>query len=186
VQSARIQSQLDSLFADKWPNKKYEDRRQPVIANVRTGTGPIVVFRRGDLGVSGDIMKVQIKDGNPRFVFRQGQKHITPKEDWPSSNKFWIYMFRAPYSALVTNLEAHSALAHWQVRGMGVQSMDFVAPDRQMYDFIQKQVSCEKLDLAHHDPADLFSADRGVNCLRAWFEVKEQEYNFDPGHSRDW
>ena len=82
-----------------------------MIANVRGGTNPIITLRRGDLGVSADVLKVKNKNHNPRFVFHQGQKFLMPKEDWPTSNKFWIYQFGAPYDVLVTNLKAHSAFA---------------------------------------------------------------------------
>ena len=180
-------STLESPFANKRPKKLYDDRRQAVIANVRGGTGPIITLRRGDLGVSADVLKVKNKNHNPRFVFHQGQKFLMPKEDWPTSNKFWIYQFGAPYDVLVTNLKAHSAFAGWDVKDMGLQSMDFLAPDRQIYDFIKKQVAKGAIDLDAHDSADFFSAHRGVPCLRSWIETKDAEYSgLSTAHSREW
>lgn len=67
-------STLESPFANKRPKKLYDDRRQAVVANVQGGTGPIITLRRGDLGVSADVLKVKNKNHNPRFVFHQGSK----------------------------------------------------------------------------------------------------------------
>ena len=68
-----------------------------------------------------------------------------------------------------------------------MQSMDFLAPDRQIYDFIKKQVAKGAIDLDAHDSADFFSAHRGVPCLRSWIETKDAEYSgLSMAHARAW
>lgn len=167
---------VESPFIDFQEKKAWEDRSEAICAWILGGTGMIFMMRRGDFGITNYVLKVKNSAGKPRFMFHQAKKFIFDKERWPGSNKFWVYKFKAPYAAVVDKLKNHSELTNWDVKDLGEKPMDFIAPDRQIYDHVQRMAQKGALDIETYPVSHLFSKARGIKSLSCWIAAKKLEY----------
>ena len=99
-------------------------------------------------------------------------------EEWPSSNKYWLYNYecKSYYKKLVKRLMAHSEMEGWSVKDLGKQPMEFVATHRAIYDHLLRQESAGNIDLSNCLPTHFFFASSGIKCLKSWVSAKKAEY----------
>lgn len=159
---------------------KWEDRRNAIMANVTGGIGPIFLAQRGDFNLATNMLKHKNKHNIPRFAYTIAGKHIMPKEQWPSSSKFWLYQYDCPdFDRLVSRIAGHSEMQGWDIKNLGNKPMDFVATDRAIYDHLTRLCEAGKVNPITINPGDFFAMERKVKSVDSWLSAMDTKFDQD-------
>jgi hypothetical protein len=187
AEQADAQLEADVTFESPFVRRRDEDQDRPAWRDMRNaitafvdgGIGPIMLYERGDIGVTTHVMKHKNKYGKPRFTYTIGMKQVV--KDWESSRKYWLYNYecsKEKYTAvLVPKLKAHSELEGWNISDLGVIPMDRVTTRRAIYDHLVRQQKAGKLDLANVQPHHFFSTDANIKSVESWVDVMTTKLN---------
>ena len=167
-----------SPFHTRKEKQVYVDTRKAVMAHVNGGIGPVFLGMRGDFEMCRNLLMAKNKHGISRFVSMLAGKFILDEVKWPGSDKFWCYQYECKdYYKLVRRMRTHSELEKWDVRDLGAKPMDFVSTDRAIYDHLSRLVSARDINPETANPADFFSPERKVKCIKSWLDAMDEKYD---------
>ena len=151
--------------------------------------GPFFLGMRGDFEMCRNLLMAKNKHGISRFVSMLAGKFILDEVKWPGSDKFWCYQYeckdyprlvrrmRTHSGCLFWRMRTHSELEKWDVLDLSAKPMDFVSPDRAIYDHLSRLVSARDINPEAANPADFFSPERKVKCIKSCLDAMDETYD---------